>query len=41
VQGIPVGLTVHGYGLDAHFAGGANNPQRYFSAVGNQYFPDG
>ncbi len=36
VLGIPIGLGMHGHGLDAHLAAGTLDPEGDLAAVGNQ-----
>ena len=36
VQGMAVGLRIDGYGPDAEFLAGGENPKSNFAAIGNQ-----
>ena len=38
MQTIYIGFRVYGYGFNAHFFTGSDNPQRYFSSIGYEYF---
>ncbi len=38
MHGIGVGRRVNRNGLDVHRAAGAQNPERYFSAIGDEDF---
>ena len=38
VQGVAVGLGIHGYRFNTHLSAGANDAHRYFTPVGDEDF---